>query len=101
MTIVERSIQHVRPGKWDALEEIDKRFDAAERRLGFPHERRLRCYSGGHDTNTLIIEYEWESMAAMEAAYERAMADPELQALGAELDSIIDSDQVELYALLP
>jgi hypothetical protein len=84
------------------LEEINKRFDAAERRLGFPAtQKRYRCYFGGHDINTLIVEYEWESMAAMEAASERAMADPEHQALGAELESIIDSWQMELYAPLP
>ena len=101
MTIIERQIQKVCPGKWAELEVIDKKFDAIESRLGFPPKRRYRCYIGGHDTNTLIVERQWDSLAAMEAAFEKVFADPEHQARGAELDSIIESTQFELYAPLP
>lgn len=51
--------------------------------------------------STLIIERQWESFAAMEAAYEKALADPEWQALGAEGTSIIESDRHELYVPRP
>jgi hypothetical protein len=102
MRVLQRQIQEVRPDKWEALEEIDKRFNAIEKRLGFPpNKKRYRCYFGGHDTNTLVVEYEWDSLAAMEAAYEKAMADAEWQALSVEVTSIIKSDQMELYAPLP
>lgn len=101
MVIVERQIQQVRPDKWAELEAIDKRFNAIESRLGFPPKKRYRCYVGGHNTNTLIIERQWESMAAMEAAYEKAFADSGWQALGAEAVSITESDQHELYVPLP
>jgi hypothetical protein len=99
--IVERQIQQVRPGKWAELEAIDKKFNTVESRLGFPPKRRYRCYVGGHNTNTLIVERQWESLAAMEAAYEKVFADPEWQALVAEIDSIVESNQYELYAPLP
>ena len=102
MSILHRQIQQVRPGKWDDLHEIDKRFDVVERRLGFPaNKKRYRCYFGAHTLNTLIVEYEWESMAAMEATLVKAMADPEWQSLGAEVETIIKSNQMELYMLLP
>jgi hypothetical protein len=102
MNVLHRQIQHVRPGKWAELEAIDERFNAVERRLGFPdNKRRYRCYFGGHDINTLIVEYEWESMAALEAAYERAMADPEWQALSEEVTPLLQDNQMELYAPLP
>ena len=101
MTVIERQIQKVCPGKWAELEVIDKKFDAIESRLGFPPKRRYRCLVGGHDTNTLIVERQWDSLAAMEAAFEKVFADPEHQALGAELDPIIESVQIELYAPLP
>ena len=78
MKILQRQIQHIHPEKWADLEAIDKRFDAVERRLGFPtNKRRYRCYFGTHDMNTLIVEYEWESLATMEAVLEQAMVDPE------------------------
>jgi hypothetical protein len=101
MICVERQIQQARSGKWAELEVIDKRFNAVEGRLGFPPKRRYRCYFGGHNTDTLVVERQWESLAAMEAAYEKAFADREWQALGAEVLSIIQSDQHELYAPLP
>ena len=102
MKVLHRQIQQVRPGKWAELEEIDKKFNAVESRLGFPpNKKRYQCYFGGHDMDTLIVEYEWDSLAAMETAFEKAMADPEWQALGAEVASIIKSNRMELYAPLP
>jgi hypothetical protein len=56
---------------------------------------------GGYDWNTLILEREWESLAAMEAAYERAFADPEHRALGKELRSILKNLRREAYMPLP
>jgi hypothetical protein len=101
MFFVERSIQLVHPDKWPELEVIDKKYNTVESRLGFPAKKRFRCYVGGHTTNTLIIERQWESLASMETVYEKAFTDPEWQALGAETTSIIKSDQVELYVPLP
>ena len=101
MIAVERLIQQVRPDKWAELEAIDEKFNAAEARLGFPPKKRYRCYVGGHTTDTLIIERQWPSLAAMEATYEKAFADPEYQKLGAEVASIIKSNQYELYSPLP
>jgi hypothetical protein len=52
--------------------------------------------------NTLIVERQWASMAAMEATYEKAFADPEHQALQKEItSSIIKSAHMELYMPLP
>jgi len=94
-------IQKVRSGKWAELEEIDKRFNKLESRLGFPPKKRYQCIMGGHDTNTLIIERQWESLAVMEATYEKAFADPAHQALLEETPSIIKSSQLEVYVPLP
>jgi len=101
MVTKERMIQKVFPGKWAELEEIDKRFNAVESRLGFPPKKRYQCIMGGHDMNTLIIERQWDSLAAMEAVVDKAFADPELQALVEELASIVKSSQVEVYTPLP
>lgn len=102
MITIERMIQKVFPGKWAELEEIDKRYNAVEKRLGFPPtKKRYQCMIGGHSSDTLIIERQWESLAVMEAAYEKAFADPELQALGKEIASIIENNQVEVYTPLP
>lgn len=101
MITVDRMIQQVRPDKWEELEKIDKRYNAVESCLGFPPKKRYHCMIGSHDTNTLIIERQWDSLAAMEAAYEKAFADPEHQALQKEITSIIESTQTEVYMPLP
>jgi len=97
MIVVERIVQQIYPGKNAELEALDKRWDAIEKGLGFPPKKRLWSISGAHTTNTLIIERQWESLAAMEAAYENSFADPDIQALEAEGDAIIKSSRIELY----
>ncbi|HEX7620032.1 MAG TPA: NIPSNAP family protein [Anaerolineales bacterium] len=101
MVTIERMIQQVRPDKWAELEKINKKYNIVESRLGFPPKKRYQCLTGSHDSNTLIIERQWDSLAAMEATYEKTFADPEHQALVKESTSIIKSEQWELYMPLP
>jgi hypothetical protein len=101
MIAIERMIQKVAPGKWAALEVVDKKFDAMESRFGFPAKKRYQCLLGSHDSNTLIIERQWASLAALEAAYDKIFADPAYKALLAELVGIVESSQSEVYGPLP
>jgi hypothetical protein len=101
MIIVHRQIQQVYPDKWAELEAIDKKYNVVEGRLGFPPKKRYQCLTGSHEVNTLIVETQWPSLAAMETTYERAMADPEYQALQNKTTSIIKSVHWELYMPLP
>ena len=101
MIAIERQVQKVHPGKWAELAEIDPRYNVVEGRLGFPAKKRYQCIMGGHDMNTLIVERQWDSLAAMEAVYEKALADPEFQALGVELAAIVTSARIEIYTPLP
>ena len=97
MNIIERQIQKVRSGKWAELEELDKKFSAVESQLGFPARRRCRSLVGGLTTDMLIIERQWESFAALETVYEKALADPEHRALSKEVELILESQQIEFY----
>jgi hypothetical protein len=101
MVVVERLIQQVRPDKWAELEVLDKKYGAVESRHGFPDKKRYRCFVGADNTNTLIIERQWESLAAMETAYEKVFTDSEWQALGIETEPVIESDRHEIYIPLP
>jgi hypothetical protein len=97
MNIIERQIQKVRSGKWAELEELDKKFTAVESQLGFPAKRRCRSLVGGLTTDMLIIERQWDSFAVLEAAYEKALANPEHQSLSEEVGRILESQQIEFY----
>ena len=100
MVIIERQIQMVRSGKWAELEELDKKFTAVENDLGFPVKRRCRSLIGGLTTDALIIERQWESFAVLEATYEKALTNPEHQALSEEAGLIVGSQQIEFYVPL-
>jgi hypothetical protein len=100
MVIIERQIQKVRSGKWAELEDLDKKFTAIESPLGFPAKRRCRSLVGGLTTDMLIIERQWESFAAMEVAYEKALADPGHQGLSEALEPILENQQIEFYVPL-
>ena len=101
MITVQRLIHKVVPGKQAALEVLEKKFNEVESKYGWPAKKRYQCIAGGHDWNRLIIERQWESLAVFEAALEKTMADPEYQALQAELVGIVESTQLELYTPLP
>lgn len=101
MIAIERMTQKVYPGKWAELAEIDKKFNEVEMRAGFPEKKRYQCVIGSLDQNTLIIERQWDCLAAMESAYEKVMADPEWQALGQEVLSVVQSSQIEVFTPLP
>ena len=100
MTIVERQIQKVRPGKWEELEELDKENTVIESRYGYPPKTRYTYISGGHDWNTLVVERQWESFAAIEAAFQKLSADPEAKTLGDKSLEIIESTQLEFLGKL-
>ena len=101
MVIIERQIQKVRSGKWTELDELDKKFTAIESQLGFPAKKRCRSLVGGLTTDALIIERQWESFAVLEATYEKALTDPEHQALSGEAELILGSQQIEFYVPMP
>jgi hypothetical protein len=101
MIIIERQVQQIFPNKWVELDVLDKKYDVVEKRLGFPPKKRMQVLSGGLPMNTVIIERQWPSLAAMEATYEKAMQDPEDQALQAESAGIIQSNHWELYMPMP
>ena len=100
MKVLERQLQHIHPQKWAELNAIDAKYNEAEAKFGFPKKRRYQALACGLESNTLIIEREWESMAVFEATYEKAFADAEYQKLGAELDGIVLKNSLELYAVL-
>lgn len=101
MKVLERHVRKIHPSKWDEAERLDKRYDAIEGKYGFPPKRYYRCISGTHDVFTSIMEREWESLAAMEAAQEKAFADPQWQALASEGEAIMEGPQIELYLVQP
>jgi hypothetical protein len=101
MKVLERLTQKIRPDQWEALEAIDKQFDRIESGFGFPPKRRYRLMIGGRSSNTLVVEREWESLAALEKAYEGLMTSAEWVSLMNESSSVIEDGQFEILMPLP
>ena len=97
MRIMERLLQKVDRNAWAKKSAMEKRFEMAEARLGYPLSRRYRAFIGSNDTNTRVIERDWSSLEAYLTTVDRALADAEWQALGAEQLGIVLGNQVELY----
>jgi hypothetical protein len=98
MKVLERMVQKI--GDWEKIDEMDQKHNAIESNYGFPTKRRYRALAGPHTMDTLIIEREWDSMAAMEEAFTRLMADAKYQALSSSYPGVVVSSQWELYMLV-
>ncbi len=102
MKVMVREIMKVLPGKMAEAMELEKKHTAIATRYGAPPERGYRCTSGGGDFfHTVVGEMEWDSLAAMEAFFEKMLADPEMQALMPKWEAILESHEIELYTPLP
>jgi len=99
--VIQRLIQRVYNGKWEELEKIDKKFTELENKMGYPPKKRYRYLTGPYDTNTIIIEHQWESLAKMEKIMTKAFLDPEYQKLSSAVDTIIESQKQELLVPHP
>ncbi len=99
MKLMERLIQKVDRTSWAKKLAIEKRYEPVEARLGFPPSRRYRSWIGAHDTNTRVIERDWSSLEAYLITVDKAMADPEWQALGAEQARVVLNNRVEIYRI--
>lgn len=100
MVILERLIQHIAADQWQALDALDKEYDAVESKHGVPAKKRYRALAGPDDVDTLIVEREWPSMAAMETAFEHLMADPEYQKVNSKAEGIVLDNRWEYYMVL-
>jgi hypothetical protein len=95
--VVMVTIQKVRRGKLGKLIESAPRWHALDERHGFPPQKWYTCMFGGHEIGTRLGLREWESMAAIEAAHESWLADPEAQELLALGRDVIESTQYQLF----
>ena len=101
MKVIQRVIIKVVPGKMTEALELDKKHTAVAMRLGVPPMKKYRCLSGRNDVmHTLIVETEWDSLAAMEAVEEKLSADPEIQAFMVKWETVLESQEIELYTPL-
>jgi len=82
MKVMERGIMKVVPSKVAEAMELKEKHMAIVSRLGMPATVRMyRPLVGGELSHTMITKAEWDSMAAMEAFFEKEVADPEMQEL--------------------
>lgn len=99
MKVMHREVMRVLSDKMDEATELLQEHKAASARLGMSGgERAYRCSFGGGDIfHTFIFERDWNSLAEMEAAREKASTDSEMQEILEKWDSLVVSLITELY----
>jgi len=107
MKVMQRGVMKIMPGKTaEAMELLGKYMAAVSRLLGVPQEKlpmkTYRPFLGGGDSlHTIIFEIEWGSFGEMSAFFEKAMANPEIQAFMPKWEAVEQSHEVELYMVMP
>jgi len=100
MKVMMRTILKVVPGKMAEYMEVEEKSKAMASRYGMPPWRRYNCLSGD-SMHTLVYEMEWDSLAALEASFEKMFTDPETQAFMAKSDAVVESHVNEFYMPMP
>jgi len=107
MKVMQRGIMKILPGKMtEAMELLEEYMAIVSRLMGMPREKlpmkTYRPFIGGGDSlHTIIFEVEWDSFGEMAAFFEKAMADPEIQASMPKWEVVEESHEVELYMSMP
>ena len=98
MKIIQRGTMKILPGKMAEATDLFQKHTAIATRLGCPSMRSYRPFIGSEFFHTIIGEAEWDSMAAIEAFFNKMMADSEMQALMAKWEAVLESHVIEFYA---
>ena len=104
MKVMQRMIMTLFPGKMEEAKKLLGEYMALiNKKYGpFPAMRMYTPWLGGGNTmRTLIGEIDWESFEKMAAFFEKAMADPGMQALMPQWQAVEESHRNELYTLTP
>jgi hypothetical protein len=96
MKVIERSTQHVRPGKRAEVISFERAFDELEKPRGAPAKQRYWLGIGADTSGTFIWQREWESLAAYEAHYEWLIKDKAFQALVLTAQEVFEDGRGEL-----
>ena len=98
MHILERHVHDVR--NVAEFWKRERQFQDAEDRLGgFPAKRYYYLISGRDNTGTMAHEREWESLSAMETAYETLFNEPGIMDLGDSGSAFGNTERTEFYSV--
>lgn len=100
MAILERLVFKLQGGNWERIQQAEAVADEIEARWNFPPKRLYRPMLSGSSFDTLIIEREWESLAAMEAAETEAWSHPDMAAFFEEYSPLYGDMVREVYEVL-
>jgi len=102
MKVMQRTSMKMVPGKMTEAMGLIQEQQGVMTRWGMPPVRYYRPFAGGGDAvNTIFLQFEWDSIAAMEAFYEKSMADPEMLAVLMKWDGVLESHTHEIYMPMP
>ncbi len=100
MKVIWRTTVKIVPGKMAEYMQLEEKRKAMSSSLGMPPEKVYSCVSGDM-AHTIVYEMEWDSLAALEASFEKMFASPERQAMMPKYDALIVSHENELYTPMP
>jgi len=100
MKVMFRTTVKIVPGKMAEYMEVEEKSKAMASRYGMPSWRRYVPLSGD-SMHTIVYEMEFDSLAALEASFEKMFADPERQEVMAKSEGVIVSHENDLYMPMP
>jgi quinol monooxygenase YgiN len=97
MAVIEHDVFQAKYGRGDALVELFKGARTLMAEHGRSEYRILTDLSG--EFFTVVVEFEWDSLAQLEAEREATFADPGFQEWFAKMPELIESGRRELFTV--
>ncbi len=98
VTVIERDVFQAKYGQGDELVALFKRARELMGEHGRSEYRILTDLSG--EFFTVVVEFEWESLAQMEAERDATFADPRFQEWFAKMPDLVESGRRELFTVV-
>jgi hypothetical protein len=95
MKVMFRTTVKIAPGKMVEYMAVEAKSQAMASRYGMPSWRRCSPLTGD-SMHTIVYEMEFNSLAELEAYFEKMLADPERQEVMAKSEEVIVSQENEL-----
>ena len=104
MKVMMRETMRFLPGKMvEGTKLLEESLALTNKKYGsiIPVRKYTPWLGGGNAINTIIVDFEFDSLTQFAEFFEKTVTDPEMMETMPKWEAILESDKEELYMVMP